>query len=129
VGAPNLDICLYWLMSTAATIVSALLAAILAAAAVRKLSHREEVVASYERVGVPRDRLDYLAFILLAGSAGLVVGLFWAPIGIAAGIGVVCYFLLAVIAHVRHRDQEHLRTPVAIELLALAALTLRVATL
>jgi hypothetical protein len=116
-------------MSTAATIVSALLAAILAAAAVRKLSHREEVVASYERVGVPRDRLDYLAFILLAGSAGLVVGLFWAPIGVAAGIGVVCYFLLAVIAHVRHRDQEHLPTPVAIELLAVAALSLRVATL
>jgi hypothetical protein len=116
-------------MSTATTIVSALLAAILAAAAVRKLSHREEVVASYERVGVPPERLDHLAFILLAGAAGLVIGLFWAPIGIAAAIGVICYFVLAIVAHVRHHDERHLPTPVAIEVLAVATLTLRVASL
>jgi hypothetical protein len=116
-------------MSTAATILSAVLAAILAAAAVRKLSHREEVVASYERVGVPPDKLNHLAFILLAGAAGLVLGLFWAPIGIAAGIGVSGYFVLAVVAHIRHHDERHLPTPVAIELLAVTALTLRVATL
>jgi hypothetical protein len=116
-------------MTTAATIVSALLAAILAAAAVRKLGHREEVVASYERVGVPSERLDHLAFILLAGAAGLVLGLFWAPIGIAAGIGVIGYFVLAIVAHIRHHDERHLPTPVAIELLAVTALTLRVATL
>jgi hypothetical protein len=116
-------------MSTATTIVSALLAAILAAAAVRKLSHREEVVASYERVGVPPERLDHLALILLAGAAGLVIGLFWAPIGIAAAIGVICYFVLAIVAHVRHHDERHLPTPVAIEVLAVATLTLRVASL
>jgi xanthine/uracil/vitamin C permease (AzgA family) len=116
-------------MSTAAAIVSALLAAILAAAAVRKLSHREEVVQTYIRVGVPRDKLDYLAYILLAGAAGLVLGLFWAPIGIAAGIGVVCYFVLAVVAHIRHHDERNLPTPLVIEALAVAALTLRVASL
>jgi hypothetical protein len=116
-------------MSTAATIVSALLAAILAAAAVRKLSHREEVVASYERVGVPPERLDHLAFILLAGAAGLVIGLSWAPIGIAATIGVICYFVLAIVAHIRHHDERYLPTPVAIEVLAVATLTLRVASL
>jgi hypothetical protein len=116
-------------MSTAATIVSALLAAILAAAAVRKLSHREEVVASYERVGVPPDQLDHLAFILLAGAAGLVLGLFWAPIGIAAGIGVTCYFVLAIAAHIRHHDEQHLPTPLTIELLAIATLIARVISL
>ena len=116
-------------MSTAATIASALLAAILAAAAVRKLSHREEVVASYERVGVPPERLDNLAFILLAGAGGLVLGLWWTPIGIAAGIGVIGYFVLAIVAHVRHHDERHLPTPVAIEVLAVASLTLRVASL
>jgi len=116
-------------MSTAATIVSALLAAILAAASVRKLSHREEVVASYERVGVPPDKLDQLAFILLAGAAGLVLGIIWAPIGIAAGIGVIVYFVLAIVAHIRHHDERNLPTPVAIEVLAVAALTLRVASL
>jgi DoxX-like family len=116
-------------MSVAATIVSVLLAAILAAAAVRKLSHREEVVASYVRVGVPPENLDYLAFILLAGAAGLVVGILWSPIGIAAGIGVICYFALAVVAHIRHHDEQHLPTPIVLELLALAALALRLASL
>jgi hypothetical protein len=116
-------------MSTATSIVSTLLAAILAAAAVRKLSHREDVVASYQLVGVPPERLDHLAFILLAGAAGLVLGLFWAPIGVAAGIGVVGYFVLAILAHIRHHDERHLPTPVAIEVLAVATLTLRVASL
>lgn len=116
-------------MTVAATIVSVLLAVVIAAAAVRKLSHREEVVASYVRVGVPPDKLDYLAFILLAGAAGLVLGSLWAPIGIAAGIGLVCYFVLAVVAHLRHHDERHLLTPIVLELLALAALALRLTTL
>ena len=116
-------------MFLATAIVSVLLAAALAYAAVRKLSHRPEIVQSYVRVGVPEDRLDYLAALLLAGSAGLVAGLVWAPIGVAAAIGVVCYFALAVAAHIRADDVENLPTPAVIELMALAALTLRVATL
>jgi DoxX-like family len=116
-------------MSVAATIVSVLLATLLAVAAVRKLSHRDDVVASYVRVGVPPEKLDHLAFILLAGAAGLVLGSVWAPIGVAAGIGVVCYFALAVVAHLRHHDEAHLPTPIVLELLALAALALRLGTL
>jgi hypothetical protein len=113
-------------MSTITAVVTVLLAAILAAAAVRKLTHREDVVASYMKVGVPEERLDHLAFILLLGAAGLLLGLAWAPIGIAAGIGVIVYFVLAIAAHVRHDDAANLPTPVAIEAIAVAALALRV---
>jgi hypothetical protein len=116
-------------MFAATVAVTSLLAALLAFAAVRKLSHQEAVVESYVRVGVPPDKLDYLAYILLAGAAGLVLGLVWAPIGIAAGAGVVCYFVLAVAAHIRHHDERNLPAPLVIEALAIAALTLRVATL
>jgi hypothetical protein len=116
-------------MFVATVIVSTLLAAALAFAAIRKLSHRPEVVATYVRVGVPEDRLDYLAMVLLVGAAGLIAGLFWAPIGVAAAIGVVCYFVLAVAAHIRANDVENLPTPLAIELIAVAALILRLATL
>lgn len=105
-------------------VISVLLAALLVFAAVRKLSHRPEVVASYTRVGVPEDRLDQLAWILLAGAAGLVAGLFWPPVGVAAGIGLVVYFLLAIVAHVRADDARNLPTPVALELLAVASLVL-----
>jgi hypothetical protein len=115
-------------MFAATAVVSTLLAAALTYAAVRKLSHRPEVVQSYTRVGVPENRLDHLAAILLAGAAGLLVGLAWAPIGIAAAIGLTAYFLLAVAAHIRADDIANVATPAVIELLAIAALVLRLET-
>jgi DoxX-like family len=110
-------------------IVSSLLAALLAFSALRKLSHRPEVVATYTRVGVPEGRLDQLAAILLAAAAGLVVGLVWPPIGVAAAAGLVVYFVVAIAFHIRAKDAQNLPTPVVIELLAIAALGLRLGTL
>ncbi len=66
---------------------------------------------------------------LSAGAAGLLAGLLWAPIGIAAVVGVIAYFALAIAAHIRAHDVEDLPTPLVIELLAIAALALRLATL
>jgi uncharacterized membrane protein len=105
-------------------LVSVLLAALLVFAAVRKLSHRPEVVATYTRVGVPEDRLNSLAWILLAGAAGLIAGLVWRPIGVAAGIGLVVYFVLAIASHIRAGDLRNLPVPVVMELLAVASLVL-----
>jgi hypothetical protein len=116
-------------MFAAAAVVSSLLASVLALSAVRKLSHRPEIVATYTRVGVPENKLDYLALILLAGAAGLVVGLFWGPLGVAAAVGLVVYFLIAIGAHIRADDAVHLPTPVVIELMAVAALVLRAGSL
>jgi DoxX-like family len=113
----------------AATVaVSALLATLMSYAAVRKLSHRPEVVATYTRVGVPEERLDLLAATLLAGAAGLLIGLIWAPLGVAAGALIVLYFLVAIAAHIRSRDLEHLTTPLVMELLAVGAIALRAAS-
>jgi hypothetical protein len=103
-------------------VVSILLAALLVFTALRKLSHRPDVVATYTRVGVPEERLDQLAWILLAGAAGLIAGVFWPSIGVAAGIGLVVYFLLAIAAHLRAEDARSLPVPVAMELLAIASL-------
>jgi hypothetical protein len=114
-------------MFPATVIVSALLAALMAYAAVRKLSHQPEVVASYARVGVPEERLDLLAATLFAGAAGLLVGLLWAPLGIAAAVAIVVYFLVAIAAHIRHSDLENVPTPIVMELLAVAATALRIA--
>jgi uncharacterized membrane protein YbjE (DUF340 family) len=116
-------------MFVATVIVSVLLAALLAFSAIRKLTHREEVVQSYARAGVPEDKLNYLAIILLAGAAGLILGLVWAPIGVAAAIGVILYFLVAVAFHIRANDAQHLPTPLALAVIAAASLILRLATL
>jgi hypothetical protein len=110
-------------------ITSGALAALLVLSAALKLSHRESVVQDYVRVGVPEDKLNYLAAILLAGAAGLVVGLWWAPLGVAAAIGLVCYFLSAVTFHIRAHDTANLTRPIGFEVLAIAALALRLATL
>jgi DoxX-like family len=115
-------------MFLATVAVSALLAGLMGYAAVRKLSHQPEVVASYTRVGVPEERLDLLAATLLAGAAGLLLGLVWAPLGIAAAVAVAVYFLVAIAAHIRSDDLEHLPTPIVMEALAVAAVVLRVAT-
>ena len=107
-------------------VLSVVLAALLVFAAIRKLGHRPDVVRAYARVGVPENKLGVLALILLAGAAGLIAGLAWEPIGIAATVGLVCYFVLAVAAHIRFHDERHLPTPVVILLLAVGALILRV---
>jgi DoxX-like protein len=113
-------------MSAITAVVTVLLAAVLAAAALRKLTHREDVVAGYAKVGVPEERLNQLAFILLLGAAGLLLGRAWTPVGIAAAAGVIVYFALAIAAHVRHDDVANLPTPVLIEGMAVAALALQI---
>jgi hypothetical protein len=115
-------------MFPATVIVSALLAALMTLAAIRKLSHRPEVVSTYTRVGVPEDRLDLLAGTLLAGAGGLLLGLAWAPLGIVAGVAAATYFAVALAAHVRADDLENAPTPMVMELLALAATALRAVT-
>ena len=116
-------------MHTTLIVISTLLAAVLGYAAVRKLSHRPEIVATYTRVGVPEAKLDYLAAILILGAAGLIAGLAWPPLGIAATTALIGYFSLAIGAHVRARDLANLPTPLLIILLTGATLVLHIETL
>jgi hypothetical protein len=108
----------------AAAVVSLVLAGLLAYSAVRKLSHSPDVVASYALAGVPEERLNLLAGVLLVGAAALVAGVFLTPLGIAAAAALVLYFLVAMSFHVRAGDAEHLPTPLVMWLLAAAALVL-----
>ncbi|WP_433380104.1 DoxX family protein [Actinoplanes sp. CA-142083] len=106
--------------------VSLVLAVLLLVTAGRKLSHAPGVVETYRRVGVPEQRLNLLALILIAGAAGLVAGLWWQPLGVAAAGGLAAYFVLAVVAHVRHHDLKPLPTPLVFLALSLTALALHV---
>jgi len=112
-------------MSVATVLISVLLAALLAFSAIRKLTHEESVVEGYARAGVPEDKLNLLAFLLLAGAAGLIAGIAWAPIGIAAAIALVVYFAVAITFHIRADDAKNLPTPLVMEVLAVAALSLQ----
>ena len=118
-------------MFIVAVVVSVLLALVLSGSAYAKLTKDPKVVATLVgTVGVPEERLWMLAALELAGAAGLLIGLFWAPLGIAAAIGVVLYFIGAVIGHLRVRDTApaSIGAPAVILLVAVAALVLRATT-
>ncbi|NYI05336.1 DoxX family protein [Allostreptomyces psammosilenae] len=111
---------------TAYVVVSALLALLLAASSVFDFTRREDFLRDMAAMGVPESWLPGLGALKLAGAVGLLVGT-WVPLlGIAAAIGLVLYFVGAVITHVRSR-RPSVVPPVAFGLLAVAALVLRLA--
>lgn len=114
-------------MAAAVTIASVLLAALLVLTAARKLSHRPSVVATYRRVGVPEEGLNFLAMLLVAGAAGLAVGLWWRPAGISAAAALTVYFMVAIAAHVRARDVGNAPMPALYLALSVAVLALHLA--
>lgn len=116
-------------MFVALVAVSLVLAVLLLYSATQKLGRSPEIVASYRAVGVPPDRLGVLAALLVAGGLGVLAGLAWSPLGIAAAACLVAYFVVAVGAHVRHAQLGTVATPVVLMLLAAASLVLRSATM
>lgn len=115
-------------MFTALASVSGLLALALVASALLKLSREPAVVQSYARAGVPARWLRPLAFLLLSAAAGLALGLFWLPLGVATASGLIAYFAVALAFHLRARDFSHIGMPALLELLAVVALWLRLNT-
>jgi uncharacterized membrane protein YphA (DoxX/SURF4 family) len=114
-------------MFLATAIVSGLLAAVLLLSGRGKLVKDPQQLKTMSTVGFPEDRLWLLAAAETAGAVGVVAGLFWWPIGVAAAAGVILYFLGAVGAHLRVRDLNF--APALVLLMAgVAALVLRVLT-
>ena len=87
-------------------IVSVLLAAMLLASAGAKLVEAPLVVQSLGAAGVPLAWFPRLAPLEILGAIGLIVGLFAPPVGVAAAIGVLCYFAAALSFHVRAGDRN-----------------------
>lgn len=111
-------------MLIASAIVSILLALMMLMSGVMKLRRAPALMTSMATVNVPADTVPRLGLLEVAATVGLLVGLFWAPIGIAAAVGSVLYFIGAVIAHVRVGDKAV--APAAVLLvLAIASLTLQ----
>jgi uncharacterized membrane protein YphA (DoxX/SURF4 family) len=115
-------------MFIAAAVVAGLLAVALVASGAAKLMKNPRLVEGMSAVGVPEHRLWLLASAEFAGAVGLVAGLFWWPIGVAAAIGVILYFVGAVGAHLRVKDPEF-APALALLVAGAAALGLRLATI
>lgn len=80
------------------------------------------VLRNSAEVHVPAGALPYLATLKLAGAAGLVVGLAALPwLGVAAGVGLVLFFIGAILAHIRARVLYNIAFPGLYLLLAVAS--------
>ncbi len=74
------------------------------AIAVADLARAGFVLANSAAVGVPRSWLPWLGCLKGAGGAGLLLGLLGVPVvGVAASLGLVGFYVGAVVAHVRAR--------------------------
>jgi len=109
--------------------VGSLLALALLASAYGKLSGNKQIVDGLTGIGVPLGMFPFLATCEIAGASGLLIGLWYAPLGIAAATGVVVYFIGAVGAHLRKSDLKNVPSPLVLLVLAIAALTLRALSL
>ena len=74
---------------------------------------------------VPQRWMVPCGVVLAAGAFGLVAGFALPPVGIAAAVGLVAYFIIAVSAHVRVRD-GNVGGAVTFLLLAVTALVLHI---
>ncbi|HEU5237683.1 MAG TPA: DoxX family protein [Pyrinomonadaceae bacterium] len=83
----------------------------------------QQVLTNMARLGVPESWLPILGILKAAGALGLLVGIGVPLIGTAAAIGLILFFVAAIITHLRAHDHSF-GVAVVFLLLAVAALVL-----
>jgi hypothetical protein len=94
---------------------------------ISKLRRTPRVVKTIvEGANVPIQWLPWLAACEIAGAVGILIGIAWAPLGIAASLGLVLYFVGALVAHARAGDFRGMLTPIVPLLFSVAVLVTRI---
>ncbi|HEV7854266.1 MAG TPA: DoxX family protein [Mycobacterium sp.] len=109
-------------METATVVVTLLLAALFTFSSSIKLLGVPKSLAIRDHLGVSPIQWRAIGVLELAGVAGVLIGLLWAPIGIAAAIGLALLSIGAVAFHMRAADRLSDTAPAVIGI-ALAAAT------
>lgn len=110
----------------ATVVVTILLALLFTFSSSIKLLGVPQSLAIRDHLGVTAVRWRLIGILELAGVAGVLVGLVWAPIGVAAAIGLALLSVGAVAFHVRASDGWTKTAPAVIAiLLAVATATLQ----
>ncbi|MGW4028607.1 DoxX family protein [Streptomyces sp. NPDC004838] len=117
-------------MFIATFVLSALLAlAFLGAGSGKVAGNNPKMLESAAHLGYSARTYQVIGALELAGAVGVAVGLWWAPLGIAAASGLVLVMAGAVISHMKAKDAFALTAPsLVLGLLAAATLVLRIAT-
>ncbi|MEI6496115.1 MAG: DoxX family protein [Actinomycetota bacterium] len=106
-------------MTITLVVTATLLGLAAAGSGLAKITKQPALIENLSHVGVREQQVPLLGVLEVAGAIGLLVGIWARPLGIAASIGLACYFLGAVIAHLR-KGQGMKETAPALVLFALA---------
>ncbi len=88
------------------------------------------VLATMHEVGVPQSWLTPLGVVKGTGVVGLLIGLLGVrPLGVAAAVGLVLFFIGALVTHARARVFYNIAVPAAYFALAVASTVLAIAVL
>ena len=109
-------------MNTATVVVTLLLAVLFTFSSSIKLLGVPKSLAIRDHLGVSPIQWRIIGALELAGVAGVLAGLLWPPIGIAAAIGLALLSIGAVAFHLRASDRVADTVPAVIGV-ALAAAT------
>jgi hypothetical protein len=110
----------------AITILFAAMVAFSGLGKIRRDPHQMQVI--HETVGVPLKYFPLLAACEFAGAFGLLLGIRWPILGVAAAIGLILYFVGATVSHLRVRDVKGIGPPAFMLVVAAAALATRMLT-
>ena len=111
-------------MFTAYLVVTVLAAAANAFSATLDFIRFKQVLINMAKAGVPESWITMLGALKGAGALGLLVGIRVPLIGTAAAIGLILFFVGAIITHLRAHDYSF-GLAIVFLLLAVAALVLR----
>jgi hypothetical protein len=111
-------------------IVAAATIAMNAAIAIADFAGAQFVTANSAKLGVPASWQPALGTLKVAGVVGVIVGLLWLPaLAIAAAVGLVLFYVGAVLTHVKARAFYNLAFPGTFLGFAAATLALAIANL
>ncbi len=110
------------MVDTATVVVTLLLAALFTFSSSIKLLGVPKSLAIRDHLGVSPIQWRVIGGLELAGVAGVLAGLLWAPLGIAAAIGLALLSIGAVAFHLRASDRVAEMVPAVIGI-ALGAAT------
>jgi hypothetical protein len=114
-------------MNIAYLVVTTVLAAMAAFSALGKLRRHPKIVhVVHEVVGVPLVFFPHLAACEFAGALGLVLGIWWPFLGMAAGIFLASYFVGAIVSHLQVGDVKGIGPAAFMLSISVVALALRV---
>ena len=113
-------------MQIAYLTVTIVLAAMAAFSGLGKLRRDPKIVhVVHEVVGIPLKYFPHLAACEIAGTLGLLAGIWWPIVGMAAGIGLIVYFAGASVSHVRVGDLKGIGPAAFLLMISVAAVVLR----